>query len=136
MGDGGGPGGWFKWVVAGVLVLIIVALIGAGVLHLGPANVNPFNTGAPAASAEITLSRATAPRGAQVTIDCSGFQPGELVEIRVHVTTVGTATADSQGKFAQVITVPDSAPPPDFPTDISATGHSSVRTATAPFSTV
>jgi hypothetical protein len=86
-------------------------------------------------SAEITLSRSTAPRGTQLTVFGSGFQPGEQVEIRVHVDTVGSATADSHGKFTQTVVVPQSAPPPGFPTSVSATGHSSIRTATAPFST-
>jgi hypothetical protein len=90
----------------------------------------------PEAPAEITLSRSTAPRGAVLTIFGSGFSPGELVEIRVHVTTVATVTADSDGKFTQQITVPPSAPPAGFPTSIAATGHTSVKTATAPFSTV
>lgn len=135
MSESGQTGGWVRWAIAGVVVPIVVALIGAGVLHWGLPVVNPPSPEPPAPNAEITLSRATAPRGSKVTVYGSGFQPGELVEIRVHVTTVGTATADSQGRLTQEITVPDSAPPPGFPTDISATGHSSARTATAPFST-
>src|SRR5207249_5404969 len=82
---------------------------------------------------EITLSGGTAPRGASITVSGSGFSPGELVEIRVHVTSVGTVTADSKGRFAQKVTVPESAPPPGFPTSVAATGHSSLKTATAPF---
>lgn len=85
--------------------------------------------------AEITLSASTAPRGGKVTVYGSGFQPAETVDIRVHVTVVGSATADSSGKFTQQITIPQSAPPPGFPTDISATGHSSIKTGSAPFST-
>lgn len=87
----------------------------------------------PDASAEITLSEASAPRGATLTVSGSGFSSGELVEIRVHVTTVGTARADSKGEFTQKITVPDSAPPPGFPTSVAATGRSTSGTATAPF---
>ena len=133
MSDNGGAAGWVKWAIAGVVVPIVVALIGAGVLHWRPPAFD--GSGPSAAPAEITLSRASAPRGWKVTVYGSGFQPGELVEIRVHVTTVGTVTADSQGKFTQEVTVPDSAPPPGFPTSISATGHSSIKTAEAPFST-
>ena len=91
--------------------------------------------GGPGGSTEITLSDASAPRGATLTVSGSGFSPGELVEIRVHVTSVGTVTTDSKGRFAQKVTVPESAPPPGFPTSVSATGHSSSKTATAPFST-
>lgn len=90
-----------------------------------------FDTSTP----EITLSADHAPRGAALTVFGSGFCAGELVEIRVHVTSVGTATADGTGRFTQRVTVPESAPPPGFPTDVAATGHTSSKTATAPFST-
>lgn len=83
----------------------------------------------------VTLSEGQAPRGGQVTVYGSCFQPDELVEIRVHATEVGSATADSKGDFTQIITIPQSAPPPGFPTDISATGKRSVKTGTAPFQT-
>jgi hypothetical protein len=83
--------------------------------------------------AEITLSAGSAPKGSKVGVNGSGFQTGELVEIRVHITSVGTARADSQGAFTQQVTIPQSAPPPGFPTSIFATGHSSGKTATAPF---
>lgn len=88
-----------------------------------------------AAPAEITLSADHASRGAQVTVYGSCFQPDERVTIRVHATEVGSATADSKGEFTQTITIPDSAPPSGFPTDISATGRQSVKTGTAPFET-
>ncbi|BBY17701.1 hypothetical protein MLIT_32930 [Mycolicibacterium litorale] len=88
-----------------------------------------------AAPAEITLSSGQASRGEQVTVYGSCFQPDERVTIRVHATEVGSATADSEGGFTQTITIPDSAPPSGFPTDISATGRSSVKTGTAPFET-
>ena len=88
-----------------------------------------------AAAAEITISRATAPIGATITVYGSGFQAGEQVELRVHVTTVGSATADGRGKFTQNVTIPPSAPPAGFPTNVIANGHSSGRWATAPFST-
>jgi len=85
--------------------------------------------------AEITLSTDSAPRGAQVTVNGFCFSAGERVVIRVHVTEVGSATAGSDGSFEQTITVPQSAPPPGFPTSISATGQASIKTASAPFST-
>jgi len=84
--------------------------------------------------AQITLSASTAPRGARVTVYGSGFQPGETVDIFVHATLVGSATVDSSGKFTQQITIPQSVLP-GVPADISATGRSSIKTGTAPFST-
>jgi hypothetical protein len=74
-------------------------------------------------------------RGGRVTVYGGGFQPVETVDIRVHATVVGSATIYSSGKFTQQITIPESAPPPGFPTDISATGRSSIKTGSAPFST-
>jgi hypothetical protein len=138
MSDNGGAAGWVKWAIGAVLVPIVAALIAAGVFHWGPVSFPfpvPGTDTRPPAPPEITLSRASAPRGAKLTVFGSGFRSGELVEIRVHVTTVGTVTADSEGKFRQDVTVPESAPPPNFPTSVSATGHSSIKTATAPFST-
>ncbi|GAB90768.1 hypothetical protein [Gordonia rhizosphera] len=85
--------------------------------------------------AEVTLSTGQAARGDQVTVFGSCFEPGERVVIRVHTTEVGSATADSDGAFVQTITVPASAPPPGFPTDISATGKQSAKTGSAPFET-
>jgi hypothetical protein len=132
----------FKIVAAVATFIATVVAILAGLNQLGliPA-FHPDGSGpAPAhqdvaVPAEITLSSATGPRGGSLTVNGSGFQPGELVEIRVHVTVVGTVTADSKGSFTQKVTIPQSAPPPGFPTSVSATGHSSIKTGTAPFST-
>jgi hypothetical protein len=103
----------------------------------GPDDVDPDPDGGcgVTAPAEVTLSAASAPRGAEVTVTGFCFEPGERVVIRVHVTEVGSATADTSGGFTQVITIPDSAPPPGFPSDISATGRSSAKTGSASFST-
>ncbi len=110
-------GGWIRWAIAGVIVPIVVALIGAGVLRSctspGPPS-PPFGPHAPTpaaepGSAQITLSRATAPRGSRLTVYGTAFHPGELVEIQVQDTVVATVTADSQGQFARDITIPNSA---------------------------
>jgi len=82
-------------------------------------------------AAEITLSTDSARRGQHVTVYGSCFQPGERVVIRVHVDEVGSANAGSDGKFRQTITVPQSAPI-NFPTSVTATGRSSIRSASAP----
>jgi hypothetical protein len=99
-----------------------------------PATPRPSPCGV-TAPAEITLSASEAPRGGKITVHGSCFDPGERVSIRVHVTEVGSATADTKGSFNLVVTIPTSAPPPSFPTEISATGRTSVKTGTAPFTT-
>lgn len=114
----------------------LVALNELGQIDIFPRFSTPDSgPGDPSCPAEITLSTGTAPRGAPVTVHGSCFEPGERVVIRVHVTEVGSATADSDGGFTQTISVPQSAPPPNFPTSIAATGQSSAKTGTAPFST-
>lgn len=124
-------------IVSSVLA-IVASLNELGVISAFPRLVMstpPPTAAPPSETAEITLSQDRAPRGATLTVNGSGFQSAELVEIRIHVTTVGTARADSSGRFRQTVTVPSSAPPPGFPTSVWATGHSSGRTGTAPFST-
>jgi hypothetical protein len=133
-----------KGIVAGIGVIGTIVAILVGLKELG---VLPGSTSAPTsqpsfaaftpaaqATAEITLSQGTAPRGATITVYGSGFLPRELVEIRIHVTTVGDATAGADGKFTQNVVVPASAPPPGFPTNVTAQGNTSLRWATAPFS--
>jgi hypothetical protein len=119
------------------IATVVGVLYQIGVFHGfgGTDNSGPPNPPPQCASAEITLSSDTAARGSRLTVYGSCFDPGELVEIRIHVTSVGTASADTKGSFTQTVTVPQSAPPPDFPTEVSATGHNSVKTASAPFST-
>jgi len=112
----------------------IVAINEAGWINIFPRFVTSSTCGF-ATPAEITASTDRAPKGAAVTVHGSCFDAGERVVIRVHVTEVGSATADSAGKFVQEIKVPQSAPPAGFPTSIIATGRSSIKTATAPFTT-
>jgi hypothetical protein len=128
-------------VIIGVLGLIlaipsaIVALNEIGTIHIFPHLFGGPSSSGCGESGEITLSTASAPRGGSLTVYGSCFEPGELVEIRIHVTSVGSVTANSEGKFTQTVVVPESAPPPSFPTDVVATGHSSLKSGTAPFST-
>lgn len=86
-------------------------------------------------TAKLTISPATAREGAQVTVTGSHFWPTEMVDIYLHASLLVQVQADASGGFMTVITVPSSAPPPDFPTSISATGQSSVKSAQAPFQT-
>lgn len=136
-------------VVIGVLGLLlaipgtVVALNELGMIDVFPTIFDGGQGNGPegqsgcgrSAPAEITLSTGSAPRGASVTVFGSCFRPGERVGLRVHVTEVGSATADSAGSFTQTIKIPESAPPPGFPTDVTATGKSSLTSASAPFST-
>lgn len=137
--------------IAGGLALVAVAVAGSGGGGGGGGGSTPTATPTREATpgstvtfptpskvcgpVEITLSTGSAPKGAQVTVFGQCFEPGERVQIRVHTTEVGSATADTEGSFEQTITVPPSAPPPGFPTSISATGRSSIKTASAPFTT-
>jgi len=89
-----------------------------------------------AAPATLTLSKGQARRGEEITVHGRCFRPGERVEIKLHVETVGSATADSAGDFEQTVTVPESAPAPPFPTDVIAVGQSSIKSARAPFKTI
>ncbi len=83
----------------------------------------------------LTLSTSSARKGEKVRVTGSRFWQNEMVDIRVHSTIVAQLKADKDGGFSTVITVPSSAPPPDFDTVISATGQSSSRSAQAPFHT-
>jgi hypothetical protein len=83
----------------------------------------------------LTLSRNSARKGEQVTVTGSHFWPNEVVDIRVHATIVAQVKADEKGAFSAAITVPSSAPPPDFDTTIIASGETSARSAQAPFHT-
>jgi hypothetical protein len=84
---------------------------------------------------KITLSRDSAKKGAELKVNGSQFLPNEMIDIRVHATLVKQVQADKEGRFSVVITIPSSAPPPDFDTTITASGQSSARSAQAPFHT-
>jgi hypothetical protein len=144
-------GPWTKWgvlIATGSLVLTYIAT--ASQLHWPPFTLHPTTSQTPppgsnptqpppssspaTASAQISLSRPTAPRGSSLTVYGSGFRPNELVQIMIQDTFVANVTADSQGQFTQDITIPNSAPPAGVQTSIVATGEM-LDTATAPFST-
>jgi hypothetical protein len=84
---------------------------------------------------ELTISRSSARVGETVTVTGSQFWANEKVDIRLHAATVAQVQADASGGFSVDITVPTGAPPPGFATSISATGHSSAKSADAPFQT-
>jgi hypothetical protein len=81
----------------------------------------------------ITLSSSTARIGEQVTVTGSKFWPGEVVDIYVEgIQVPPPATADDQGSFTVVVTVPSSALP-DIDTVIVASGRTSAKSARFPF---
>ncbi len=151
MGGSGGGGGNGKALAALAIALAVpgtlVSLNELGTVDLFPRFIAsedareitiPGGTKAPcgiAAPAEITLSADKARRGDTIKVFGSCFHAGERVVLRVHTDEVGSATADSSGHFEQSVTIPESAPPPSFPTAVAATGKSSIKTATAPFTT-
>lgn len=85
--------------------------------------------------AAISLSRGEGPSGTEVTVTGSGFEGGEIVDIRFHTEKVGEAQVDGDGGFVGDVTIPGSfdafAGGQSF--DISASGRSSVRHASQPF---
>ncbi|MGA7672090.1 MAG: protein kinase [Nitrolancea sp.] len=82
----------------------------------------------------LQTSAETARKGEQLTVSGTGFGPGETVTIFVHASPVKQVNADDNGSFSTVITIPESAPPPGFPTVIEAAGQSG-RSAQVPFET-
>lgn len=81
----------------------------------------------------LTVSPDRAPKGAQVKVTGSGFCPGDLIDIEVHLSNAGSVTTDANGGFVTTITVPQNAPPSGFSTDISADSRSNRGHASAPF---
>lgn len=72
------------------------------------------------------------------TIDVTGrnYYPNESVAIVLHATLIKQVQADSQGAFATTFTVPKNALPVGFPSTISASGETSVKSARAPFEVI
>jgi UDP-N-acetylenolpyruvoylglucosamine reductase len=83
----------------------------------------------------LMLSSGSARKGEQITVSGSNFWPNETVDIRVQASLVDQVKADAQGAFSTTITIPSSAPPPDFDTTITASGETSAKTAEHPFHT-
>jgi len=85
--------------------------------------------------ASLFVNRDNGPGGTEVKLSGEGFAPKERIVIRFHVTEVTRIVADSQGKFSNVtVTIPSDMSefaPQQF--DLVATGQSSVKTATTPF---
>jgi hypothetical protein len=88
-------------------------------------------TGTPVPAASISTSPSQAAAGTSVTVNGTGFQPGETVNVSFNGNQVGTPTADTSGNFSQGFTVPSNLAPGNF--GLVATGQRSNRTANASF---
>lgn len=84
-------------------------------------------------TAHIEIAPAQARVGETVHVTGRNFYPDETVAVRLHATLVGQVKADGDGAFTTTIAVPANAPPPGFPTSVTATGETSAKSATAPF---
>ncbi|MDQ0000058.1 hypothetical protein [Pseudarthrobacter sulfonivorans] len=84
-------------------------------------------------TAQIEIDPAQARIGETLSVSGRNFYPDEIVAIYLHATLVKQEKADSQGAFSTTVAVPKSAPPPDFPTTVTATGTTSQKSAQVPF---
>jgi hypothetical protein len=87
----------------------------------------------PTRETAISLEKSSGPPGTELTIDGSGFAPGETIVIRFHTRELSRLQADSQGAFAgAAVQVPS-----DWPFTgqfhFVATGQTSIRSARMPF---
>jgi hypothetical protein len=81
----------------------------------------------------IEIAPAQARIGETLRVSGRNFYPNETVAIRLHATLIKQEVADGQGAFSTTIAVPKNAPPPGFPTTVSASGETSAKTASSPF---
>src|SRR5919202_1474394 len=124
-----------------VLVLVLAALVMAPATALGqatgaatstptvsanttatvPANTTP--TATPQAGPALQLSSSSGLPGSTVTANGSGFRPGETVTLSFNGPTVGTETADTNGKVVFTFTAPATLGPGKY--GVTATGQTS-----------
>ncbi len=131
----------------GAFATIAAALIGGFFLLLANSDDRPTDPGggfenpggfeAPdiTTATAVYLSVDNGPAGTTVNVSGEGFQANERVVLRFHTEQIGTTQTNDAGSFSNVAaTIPGSFSdfaPQQF--SIIATGQSSVRTATAPF---
>jgi LPXTG-motif cell wall-anchored protein len=62
----------------------------------------------PASSGALTGTGSTVTPGGQITVSGTGYRPGSTIDLYVYSTPiqVGTATADANGAFTAVVTLP------------------------------
>jgi len=66
----------------------------------------------------------------------TNYYANETVAVRLHVTVLAQGEADADGSFTTRVEVPESAPPPSFPTSVVATGKTSAKSAEVPLKIV
>jgi hypothetical protein len=84
-------------------------------------------------TAHIEIAPTQAQVGETVRVSGRNYYPNETIAVRLHATLITQVKADSEGAFSTTIAVPKNAPPPGFPTSVTATGETSAKSATAPF---
>jgi hypothetical protein len=87
----------------------------------------------PAGETSIALSRSTGPVGTSITVSGSGFGAGETVEIRFLVTQLATTVTNRSGAFSGVVIKVPADAVKGFPSSVTATGRTSIKSARAPF---
>ena len=71
--------------------------------------------------------------GGTVHVSGRNYYPNETIAVRLHATLITQVKADGEGAFSTTIVVPKNAPPPGFPTSVTASGETSAKSATVPF---
>lgn len=84
-------------------------------------------------TAHIEIAPAQARVGESVSVSGRNYYPNETIAVRLHATLITQVKADDEGAFSTTIAVPKNAPPPGFPTSVTASGETSAKSATAPF---
>ena len=85
-------------------------------------------------AAALTFDPAQAAPGASITVTGTGFKPGETVTLSFNGPTVGTETADTNGKVTFTFTVPATLAPGQY--GVTATGQTSGSVVNATYTLV
>lgn len=141
-----------KWILPGVIVPIVVAIIGAGIFRPWDGDDDDdtdisgtrsalddgfaqIQTQFPAGNSSIFLSALSGPGGTKINVSGEGFGPNEEIVIRFHTEEIGRTRANGEGKFANVgVTIPTSFSkfaPQQF--SVIASGSQSLKSARTPF---
>ncbi|MFZ1287982.1 MAG: hypothetical protein WAR57_13200 [Candidatus Phosphoribacter sp.] len=84
----------------------------------------------------ITVSPSVARVGDSITVSGTNYYANETVAVRLHTTVLAQVVADADGSFTTTVEVPQSAPPPSFPSSVVATGETSAKSAQIPLKIV
>jgi len=134
-------------VIAGI-VTVAVALInrggndgrGTATLNIPPTGTRIATTGIfpgtrASGAPSVFLNTVSGVGGSTIKVSGSGYAPNEEIVIRFHTDEVGSTTANSEGKFDNVVVIVPTSfskfAPQQF--NVIATGQSSLRSDEAPF---